>query len=76
MKKTLFNEIDREVIRWYYKTSKTKGKFWAWWNKPIVVTQYEVAKAKRDFDKAIKETKLYKWLKNANHYPNSRHNVR
>jgi len=69
----LFDQISRQIIIEFYEKSKTKSKSWIWWNKNIIVTQYETLKAQRDFDKAIKKSfeesllfklmaKLDKWL--------------
>ena len=47
--KPLFDQIERQIILDYYQ-NPPKNK---WWNAPLFVTQFEAAKAKRDFGKAI-----------------------
>ena len=66
----LFNQIERQIIRGFYEESKTKSNGWIWWNKNIIVAQYESTKAQRDFKKAIDELInpfILKLIKKLNH---------
>lgn len=58
----LFSQFEREVIHWYYKQAETKGKFWAWNNKNIIVRNYEYTKALRKFEREIVKTTLFKFF--------------
>ena len=61
--KPLFDEIDRRIITDFYRHP-------SYWHKPIIVTQYEMAKAKKELCKQLKKTYIYKILC----YENSKRN--
>jgi hypothetical protein len=69
----LFDQISRQIILDFYEKSKTKSRSWIWWHQNSIVTRFELLKAQRDFDKAMKKSikesllfklisKLDKWL--------------
>jgi len=62
MKERLFNENDRQTILWFYSKSKSKGKTWAYFNKPAVVTRFEQLKANQKVCKEIRCSGLFKLL--------------
>ena len=64
MKKLLFDEWDRLVIREFYQKSKTKSSFWKWNNKSLIVSEFESLKAKRDLEVAFKKSMLYMFMAN------------
>lgn len=43
--KLLFDQTDRQIIARFYRNQKQ--------NKPLVVTQFEITKAKKDFERAF-----------------------
>jgi len=51
--KMLFNDWERKYIIEFYRNP-------SWWRKSIIVTRYESLKTKRNFDKAIMDTWLFK----------------
>ncbi len=53
----IFDSMDRQVIRHFYKHSGS------WWSKPNVVSRYEFTKALREFCNSIKETRIFKLIK-------------
>lgn len=56
----LFDQVSRKIIIDFYSRSKGKSKLWIWWNKNIIVTNYESIKAKKEMDIQLK--KLFKSL--------------
>jgi hypothetical protein len=51
MKKPIFDFIDRQIIIDFYK-NPPKGNYW---NTPIIVTQFEITKAKKVIYKEIEK---------------------
>jgi hypothetical protein len=58
--KMLISEFDRWLIREYYKEKIGKGIMWCWWNKPVVVSRYEMAKERSSLRKSMNETVEYR----------------
>ena len=50
-KNILISQVDRQIIIEFYRESKTKSKLWIWFYTPMVVSQYEIMKAKKEFIK-------------------------
>ncbi len=55
--KQLFDVWDRKLILTYYRNPN------AWHQKPSVVTRYEMLKLRKQFDKEVRNTKVYSFFK-------------
>ena len=64
----LFNQFEREVIRWYYKEAENKSRFWKFNNRNIIVRNYEYVKSTRNFEKEIIKTPLFKFLERVSNF--------
>ena len=55
--KQLFDVWDRKLILTYYRNPNV------WHHKPSVVTRYEMLKLRKQFDKEVRNTKVYSFFK-------------
>ena len=58
----LITKIDRQIIIHYYKQAESKSGFWKWKNKPITVSAYELMVAKRDLNRALTRSRLFRLI--------------
>ena len=51
----ILDQTSRQIIVEFYEKSKNKSALWVWWNKNIIVSNYEGLKAKRNLYRTVEK---------------------
>jgi hypothetical protein len=51
----ILDQTSRQIIVEFYEKSKNKSALWVWWNKNIIVSNYEGLKAQRNLYRTVEK---------------------